>query len=313
VKVAIVGAGGIGSCLGAALSRVADVTLNCRGAHLAAIQQDGLRLTTQNGATVHRVRATDRPSEVGIVDVIVSCVKLYDLDEVTRLSLPMMGARTFVVPAQNGVTAHEQIGAVVGSERVLGGTVFMSASLIEPGVVKLRSANASMTFGELHGEASERVRAFAQLCESAGITAKPPDDILAFLWRKFIGLGGAAALSCLSRRSLGQIRSDPLLRKLLQEAMAEVLSLAQAKGVKIDRAFLADAMAFADSVAPDTRISILEDLEAGKPLELDWISGYITRESTAAGLPAPISEVAYACTRHLALGARLSTRLPESA
>jgi 2-dehydropantoate 2-reductase len=92
-----------------------------------------------------------------------------------------------------------------------------------------------------------------------------------------------------------------------------VLSLAQAKGVKIDRAFLADAMAFADSVAPDTRISILEDLEAGKPLELDWISGYITRESTAAGLPAPISEVAYACTRHLALGARLSTRLPESA
>lgn len=279
MKVAIVGAGGIGSCLGAALSRVADVTLICRGSHLAAIQQHGLRVTGQQGTTIHHVRATDRPSDVGTVDVIVSCVKLYDLAEVTRLSLPMMGAHTFVVPAQNGVTAHEQIGAVVGSERVLGGTVFMSASMIEPGLVRLRSANASMTFGELHGRPSERVRAFAQLCESAGISAKPPDDILAFLWRKFIGLGGAAALSCLSRRSLGEIRSDPLLRKLLQEAMAEVLSLSLAKGVKIDRSFLGEAMAFADSVAPDTRISILEDLEAGKPLELEWITGYITRES----------------------------------
>jgi 2-dehydropantoate 2-reductase len=187
--------------------------------------------------------------------------------------------------------------------------VFMSASMVQPGTVKLRSANASMTFGELHGEPSGRVRTFAQLCESAGIRVEVPDDILAFLWRKFIGLGGAAALSCLSRRTLGDIRSDPLLRKLLQEAMAEVLSLAQAKGVKIDRSFLVDAMAFADSVAADTKISMLEDLEAGKPLELEWITGHIARESGAVGLSAPINEMAYACTRHLSLGSRPRTNL----
>ncbi|MGJ7491488.1 ketopantoate reductase family protein [Variovorax sp. ZT4R33] len=302
MKIAIVGAGGIGSCLGAALSRVADVTLICRGAHLAAVQQHGLRVIGPQGSTVHDIRATDRPSEVGPVDVIVSCVKLYDLDAVTHLTLPMVSADTFVVPAQNGVTAHEQIGAIVGPERVLGGTVFMSASMVEPGTVKLRSAGASLTFGELNGVSSERVRIFAELCEAGGVRAHVPDNVLAHLWRKFVGLGGAAALSCLSRMSLGEIRTDPLLRKLLRDGMAEVLSLAQAKGVQVDDLFLTDAMAFADSVAADTRISILEDLEAGKPLELEWITGHIVRESDAAGLSAPINEMAYACSRHLVSG-----------
>ena len=312
LKVAIVGAGGIGSCLGAALSSVAEVTLICRGAHLAAIQKHGLSMVGPKGTTVYPLRATDRPSDVGTVDVIVSCVKLYDLEESTRLALPMIGSQTLIVPAQNGVTAHEQIGAIVGSERVLGGTVFMSASLLQPGLVKLRSPNASMTFGELHGEPSARVRAWAELCEAGGIRAQVPDNILTFLWRKFIGLGGAAALSCLSRRTLGEIRVDPMLRRLLQEAMAEVLALAQAKKVEIDHSFLAEAMAFADSVSPDIKISILEDLEAGKALELEWISGYIARESRAAGLSAPLNEIAYACTRHLALGKSAGTKLTSS-
>lgn len=302
MKVAVVGAGGIGSCLGAALARVADVTLICRGAHLAAIEQRGLSVVSAQGRSVQAIRATDDPGSVGEVDVIISCVKLYDLEAVTRQCMSMMGPETLVIPTQNGVTAHEQISAVTGSQRVLGGTVFMSSSLLAPGVVELRSTHASMTFGELHGHRGDRTRDFARVCEAAGIRVQLSDDILVALWQKFIALGGTAAISCLARQSIGAIRSDPALRKLLHAAMAEVLALAQVKGVAVDHAYLAHAMAFADSVNPDTKISLLEDIEAGKRLELEWITGHIARESHAMSLACPINDIAYACTRHLATG-----------
>ncbi|MES2361491.1 MAG: 2-dehydropantoate 2-reductase [Pseudomonadota bacterium] len=305
MKIAIFGAGGIGSYLGAALARQgADVTLICRGAHLAAIRQHGLRVVgTAGDFSVDNLRATDDPGAVGEVDVIISCVKLYDLAAVTPSMLPMIGAGTMVIPIQNGVTAHEEIAAVVGREHVLGGTVFMSSFIREPGVVELKSEQASITFGELQGGISPRVQAFAQLCESAGIRAHAARDILIELWHKFIMLGGTAALCCLSRQSIGVIRSDAHLRSLLLQAMQEVLTLAQAKQVSVDGSFIAEAMQFTDKVHPATKVSMLEDIEAGKPLELEWITGHIVREAQAAGVATPINDIAYACTHLLAAGA----------
>jgi 2-dehydropantoate 2-reductase len=301
-RVAVVGAGGIGSALGAALAGSADVTLICRGAHLAAIRRDGLRMIGPGGDSVRQVHATDQPASVGPVDVIISCVKLYDLAAVTRQMLPMVGPGTFVIPVQNGVTAHEEIGAILGEDRVLGGTVFMSSFVREPGVVELRSAHASMTFGELYAGGGDRAAAFASVCESAGIRAHVVDGILGALWRKFIMLGGTAALSCLSRQSIGGIRADPVTRDLLLRAMGEVLAVARAKGLDIPDSLLDEGMAFADSVNAETRVSMLEDIEAGKPLELEWITGHIVRLARAAGIAVPINEIAYACTRHLAAG-----------
>ena len=306
MKIAILGAGGVGSSLGAALARCADVTLICRGAHLAAIRQRGLRVIGPDGESkVESLHATDDPASVGKVDVIISCVKLYDLAAVTPSLLTMLGTDTMVIPIQNGVTAHEEIAAVVGDAHVVGGTVFMSSFIREPGVVELKSERASITFGEPHGGISPRVQRFARLCETAGIQAHAVDDILRELWHKFIMLGGTAAVCCLSRQSIGVIRSDAHLRELLLRAMQEVLALAQAqaKQVSVDRSFLADAMQFTDRLHPATKVSMLEDIEAGKPLELDWITGYIVREARAAGVATPIHDIAYACTHLLAAGA----------
>ena len=304
MKIAIFGAGGIGSYLGASLSKHgADVTLICRGAHLAAIRQRGLRVIDAKGEShFDTLRATDDPTSVGKVDVIISCVKLYDLANVAPSLLPMMGPDTMVIPVQNGVTAHEEIAAVVGREHALGGTVFMSSFIREPGVVELNSERASITFGELHGGISPRVLAFAHLCELAGIRAHAVDNILAELWHKFIMLGGTAALCGLSRQSIGVIRSDAALRVVLLQAMQEVLTLAQKKQVAVDADFIEKAMHFTDKLNPATKVSMLEDIEAGKPLELEWITGYIVREARGAGVATPINDIAYACLHVLGAG-----------
>lgn len=251
---------------------------------------------------VDTVHATDDPASVGQVDVIISCVKLYDLAIVAPSLLSMMGPDTMVIPIQNGVTAHEEIAAVVGRAHVLGGTVFMSSFIREPGVVELKSERASITFGELQGGISPRVLAFAQRCESAGIRAHAVDNILAELWHKFIMLGGTAALCGLSRQSIGVIRSDAALRGLLLQAMQEVLTLAQAKQIAVDADFIAEAMRFTDKLNPATKVSMLEDIEAGKPLELEWITGHIVRQARGAGVATPINDIAYACLHMLGAG-----------
>lgn len=304
MKIAVLGAGGIGSCLGAALSRHgADVTLICRGAHLAAIRRHGLRVMGAQGElSVGELHASDDPGSVGEADVILVCVKLYDLAAAVPGMRRMMSARTMVIPIQNGVTAHEEIAALVGHEHVLGGTAFMSSFIREPGVVELKSEQASITFGELQGGISPRAQAFARLCESAGIRAHAACDIRAELWRKFIMLGATAAVSCLSRQPIGAIRGDPRLRGLLRQAMHEVFSLAQAKQISVDESLIATAMQFTDRLHPATKISMLEDIEAGKPLELEWITGYIVREARAAGVATPINDLAYACIHLLTAG-----------
>lgn len=304
MRIAIYGAGGIGSYLGAALAQQgSDVTLIGRGAHLAAIQQRGLRVIGEGGTfTVAGLHATADPASVSKVDVVIPCVKLYDLAAVSLQLAPVITKETMVIPVQNGVTAHQEIADVVGAEHVLGGTVFMSSFIREPGVVELKSERASMTFGELGGGISSRVRKFADLCESAGILARPTENIRAELWRKFIMLGGTAAICCLSRQTIGAIRSDAGLRALLVQAMKEVLALAHAKAVPVDETFVAEAMAFTDRLHPATKVSMLEDIEAGKRLELEWITGHILREARKKGVATPINEMAYTCTQLLAAG-----------
>src|SRR5882724_4358464 len=126
MKIAVMGAGGIGCYLGGRLAQSGhEVTLICRGAHLAAIRERGLIMRGKNGdVPVRSIKATDGPATVGTVDVILQCVKFYDLAATSRQMLPMVGADTLVVPVQNGVTAHEEIGAIVGHRHVVGGLVF---------------------------------------------------------------------------------------------------------------------------------------------------------------------------------------------
>lgn len=292
------GAGGIGSYLGTMLARSGvDVTLICRGKHLAAIRERGVSLSTLKESFNVRIEATDHPE--GTKDVIIQAVKLYDLASSTKQMLPMVGPHTMVVPIQNGVTAAEEIAAIAGEDKVIGGTVFINSRVVSPGVVSSKSEMNTIFLGELSGKASQRTSSFEAICRKAGIDARVPENIKAEQWRKFIPVAGLSALASLSRQPIGPVREDPQLRALYRQGMQEVASLAAAKGIELEPDILERMLALAERYKYDAKVSMLEDLEAGKPLELDWLSGYVSREAARLGVPVPFHDLAYACLKLL--------------
>ena len=303
-SIAVMGAGAVGGFYGALLAQAGrPVSFIARGAHLAAIRERGLIMRGKNGdVPVRSIKATNDPAGVGPVDVILQCVKFYDLAATSRQMLPMIGPNTLVVPVQNGVTAHEEIGAIVGNERVVGGLVFLSSFAIAPGVVELKSPVDQLIFGEIDGTLSDRVRTFRDAGVAAGYTATASGKILADLWSKFVMLTGTSAVSCLSRQPVGKVCEDDGLRGLMEQGIREAVAVAAAKGIALPPEIVESSVAFNRSVKYSTRISMLEDLEAGKPLELDWASGYLVREGRRLGVPVPFHEMAYACLKPFAAG-----------
>jgi 2-dehydropantoate 2-reductase len=292
MKVAVMGAGGIGSYLGAMLARAGlDVTLICRGKHLEAIRRNGISVSSPRESFSIKLAASDGPA--GPQDLVIHATKLYDLASATRQMLPMLGPHTLVLPIQNGVTAADEVAAIAGKERVVAATVFINSMVTAPGIVSSKSEMNTFIFGEL----DDRITQFKDHCVSAGIDAKVSRDIRAEQWRKFVPVAGLSALACLSRQPIGPIREDPELRKLYRQAMSEVAVLAAAKGIVLEADIVERMLALAARYKYDAKVSMLEDLEAGKPLELWWLSGYVSREAARLGVPAPFHDLAYACLK----------------
>jgi 2-dehydropantoate 2-reductase len=155
----------------------------------------------------------------------------------------------------------------------------------------------TFSFGELDRQKTERVARFQDLCIKAGLDARVPEDIRAEQWRKFIPVAGLSALSSLCRQPIGPILADPALKALYRQAMQEVADLAAAKAIALERDIVERMLAAAARYKYDARVSMLEDLEAGKPLELEWLSGYVSREAAGLGTRAPFHDMAYACLK----------------
>jgi 2-dehydropantoate 2-reductase len=297
MKIAVMGAGGIGSYLAALLARSGnDVAVVCRGSHLDAIRAGGLHVQKE-GTTFRapQLQATDDPTDVGVVDVVIVGVKLYALAHAAAQMAPMIGPQTMVVPIQNGVDAHEIIATALGSGHATGGTVFLSASLAEPGIVAARGATDRLIFGELDGEVSPRVLAFQQVCMAAGIDAIVSRAILRDMWEKFIVIAATSAVCCLARQSVGYVCADAALSALMLQGMQEAMSVAAALGIPVASDTDQKGLAFNRSVAYDTRVSMLEDIESGRPTELPWLSGHLVREAGFLDVPVPLHVVAHAC------------------
>jgi 2-dehydropantoate 2-reductase len=295
MKLAVMGAGGIGSYIGGMLARGgADVTLVCRGAHLAALRERELEVRSPSGGFTVRVKATSDPEAVGGADVVVQAVKLYDLEASSRAMAPMVGAGTLVLPIQNGVVARQTIAAILETARVAAGLVFINAHVEAPGLVVSRSERNAFVMG------GAGLEAFCERCVRAGLDARLSVDIEADLWRKFIPVAALSALACLCRQPIGPILASPALKRLYRQAMEEVAALGRAKGVRLEPDVVERMLAVAASYQYDARVSMLEDLEAGKRLELEWLSGYVSREAARLGVPVPFHDMAYACLKPLA-------------
>jgi len=304
MKIAVVGAGGVGGYFGARLAASGqDVWFIARGAHLEAMRRDGLRVTSANGdLLIKPVQATEQPAQVGTVDLVMIAVKLWSTGDALRDARPMIGRDTAVVSFQNGVVAVDQLAAAYGRERTLGGVASIAAVIEKPGVIRHTGTMAMLQFGELDGAISPRVQALQQACEKAGIQCRASDAIQKAIWEKYVFLVGASAMTALTRLPLGPVREDPDTRALIAQIMAEAAALGRAKGVPLDADLVDKLLVRLDGLPREMVASMLGDLERGNRLELPWLSGGVAAMGKEAGLATPANQFVYAALKLYANG-----------
>src|SRR5450755_2950486 len=304
MRIAVVGAGGVGGGFGMALAKAgADVTFIARGAHLAAMKNHGLRVQGGRGET-HLVptQATDDPASIGKVDVVLFCVKLWDVESAGQHIKPLIGPETAVIPLQNGIDAAERLIPILGSKAVMGGVAQISASIIAPGVIQQVGTFMRMIFGELDGRRSKRAADFLALCLKSGFDATLSDQILTELWMKFILLASNASIKALARQPIGKLRDDPDILPIFRASWQETVDVGRAKGVALPPDAIGRIFDFVSHAPPAMKPSMALDLERGNRLELPWLGGKVVALGRELGVPTPTHSLMYAMLKPYIMG-----------
>ena len=307
MRFAIVGSGAVGGFFGAKLARNGqDVTFIARGAHLAAIRQNGLRIQSATlGDFVVHAAAHDDPAEIGPVDVVLFTVKAYDNRDALQLLPPLMGPDSVVLTLQNGVDSVDDVAGAIGEARVLGGTTYVATALESPGLIVQTGVHRSIIFGEVFGDrsrVSDRVQRIASAMGPADIQVTPVADGRVPIWDKFVYLAPFSGFTGAARLPIGGIWGDPLVQEMFYAAAREIAALAAAEGVTLSADRFVRLKEYMDNVPPSVRSSLLIDLELGKRIEVEALQGAAVRRAAKHGVPMPIISTLYAVLRPYARG-----------
>src|SRR6185437_4486627 len=296
MRIAVIAAGGVGGAFGAALAKAgADVTFVARGKHLDAMLTRGLVVEGGRGETrVVPTKATDDPASIGLVDIVLFCVKLWDVESAGAKIKSLIGPETGVIPLQNGIDAAERLLPILGPKAVMGGVAQISASITAPGVITQVGTFMRMIFGELDGKITRRGEDFLALCQKAGFDATLSDRIVTELWMKFVLLASNAGITAATRQPIGQLRDDPDIRPVILAAFQEVIDVGRAKGVPLPADTLAKIVEFIGHAPPAMKASMALDLDRGNRLELPWLSGKVVELGRQLGVPTPTHGTMYA-------------------
>jgi 2-dehydropantoate 2-reductase len=296
MRIAVIGAGGVGGYFGAKLAQAGnEVAFVARGAHLDAMRTNGLRVESAGGdVTLPIVVATDDPSTLAPVDVVMLCVKLWDVEHAAAQVAPLVARGGVVIPFQNGVDSPDILTRALGEAHVLGGVAYIAASIRAPGVIAHVGSMARLRVGAFDQRLADRARAFVQACASASIDAELAQDIRRALWEKFVFLNALSGVTALARQPVGGIRGDPDLRAAFESAMRETVAVAKSGGVVFPADFVAAQMRVADGLPAEMRSSMLNDLAAGHRLEAPWLCGRVAELAARAGIAAPVNATIYA-------------------
>lgn len=299
MRIAVIGAGGVGGGFGVALARAgADVTFLARGAHLAAMREKGLRIEGGRGEShLLPTQATDDPAAIGVVDLVLFCVKLWDVESAGERIKPLVGPETAVLPLQNGIDASDRLLPILGARAVMGGVAQISTTIAEPGVIRQTGTFMRMIFGELDGSRSARAEAFLALCEKAGFDATLSPAIVTELWMKFIMLASNAGMTALTRQPIGRLRDDPDIAPYFTAAYGEVIAIARARGVPLPEDVEQKMAGFNRNSPPQMMASMAIDLIRGNRIELPWLSGKVVAMGRELGVPTPTHAMIYAALK----------------
>jgi len=317
LKVGIVGAGAIGGFLGARLARAGvDVTLVARGPHLKAMRESGLRVSDGGAEWTVRVDATDDFAAMRGAGAVFVTLKAYSLPPVAERLAAGLGPDAVVVSAQNGIPwwyfqrhggelegihlATVDPGGVVANaidpRRVIGCVVYPATSLVSPGVIR-HAEGERFSLGELDGSQSARILELSHVLVGAGLKAPVLQRIRAELWLKLLGNAVFNPLSALTRASLGAIAQSPLVANVVRSAMEEADAVARRLGIEIPVSI--DQRIKGAARVGDHKTSMLQDLEAGRPMEIDAITGSVVELGDRLGVPVPHLRALYSAVKLL--------------
>jgi 2-dehydropantoate 2-reductase len=291
MRITVMGTGGVGGYYGARLAQGGcDVNFVARGAHLAEMREHGLRVESNLG-DVHlpEVRASEDPAAFGPTDVVLMCVKLWDTETAASAVQPVVGADTAVISLQNGVRKDEVLRRVLGERAIVGGVCYISSKILRPGVISQTGMIPQLVFGESDGSPSARTEAFLEACRRSNLKAEISTDIRRAIWEKFVFLVGVSATTTTMRNAIGPICANQRTRAFLLDLMREVVAVGRAHGVHFDEGFAEDRLAFCDRLPPEMTSSMHHDLEEGRRLEVEWLSGSVAELGQAAGIQTPLN------------------------
>ena len=291
MKIAIMGSGGIGGYFGARLVRggAADVHFVARGKHLEAMRRDGLRIEGPDPLHVPKVNATDDPHAIGVADVVMLCVKLWDTEQAIEQIRPLVGPGTAIVSFQNGVLKDQYLRAAFDEKQLLGGVGYVATTIESPGVIRQTGPMQRMLFGEFDGSRSPRAQTLLAACLAGGIKAELSTEILREIWQKYVFLVGLSGTTTTIRRSIGPIRSNPQTRAFMLDVMREVVAVGRAHGVPLPEDYAQVRLQLADDVSPEMTSSMHHDLQRGNRLEVRWLAGGVVELGQAKGVPTPLN------------------------
>lgn len=323
MKFCVFGAGAVGGFVGGMVARTdADVSLVARGDHLAALRENGLRVVTPDEEFTVTPPATDDPAELGTQDIVFLSAKAHALTAAAEMMRPLIGPDTIVVSAQNGIPfwyfhAHGgardghtlqtvdpggKIAAAIGCQRVIGCVITSSNTVPEPGVVQ-NIGNRIFALGEPDGSVSQRVQDVSSILSGAGLEAPVHEAIRSEVWVKMWGNVSFSPMAALTLSKLGPLVEREELQRLGIAIMEEVQAVGEALGVVFHQKI-------ADRIEGTRRVgghktSILQDLEAGRPMEVDGITGAVVELGRLTGIETPMIDLVYALMRQRAREAGL--------
>ncbi|MBN8926183.1 MAG: hypothetical protein BGO51_12280 [Rhodospirillales bacterium 69-11] len=299
MRIAVIGTGGVGGAFGAALAQAGgDVTFVARGAHLAAMRENGLRIEGDRGTTVVApCQATDDPASIGPVDIVLFCVKLWDVESAGEAIRPLIGPETAVIPVQNGIDAADRLVPILGEHAVMAGTVAISATIAAPGVIRQTGTFMSMTFGERDGRTTPRGERFLALCKQAGFAATLSPAIETAIWMKFIMLTAMSGSTALARLPIGRLRDDPDSLWMVEQIMRETDAVGRARGVALPPDAVDKLLAGIRNNPASMMASMAVDLLRGNRLELPWLAGKVVALGRELRVPTPVNATVFAALK----------------
>jgi 2-dehydropantoate 2-reductase len=325
MRVCIYGAGAIGGHLAGRLAQGgAEVSVVARGPHLAAIRAHGLRVEAADATLHHHVVASDAPAELGVQDAVLVCTKVPALASVAAGIAPLLGPETSVAFVTNGipwwyfdrhggphdgmrlpeVDPDDAIRNAVGVARTLGGVIYSACNVREPGVIEVSSKTSKLLFGEITGERTPRAVALAGAFKAGGLPCSVSPDIRTEVWAKLLNNLANGPICLLSRRHIRDTFANPVVRAAAVQVVNEGLALAAAMGRPVATT-AEERINLSADVAH--KPSILQDLEAGRPMEIDALFKAPLRLAALCGVATPLLALTVALATHAAEAAGLYT------